>query len=71
LNENSKLISNNIRLTLLFSDEAKLGSFFVRLYGLFLALHIIKKNKSNYQYIFLLRLTSLCALVILLSGDWC
>jgi len=69
LNENSKLISNNIRLTLLFSDEAKLGSFFVRLYGLFLALHIIKKNKSNFQNIFFIILTLLSSVIILLSGE--
>lgn len=59
----------NIRLKLFFSDEAKVGSFLVRLYGLFLALHIIKKNKSNFQNIFFILLTSLCAIVILLSGE--
>jgi len=59
----------NIRLKLFFSDEAKVGSFLVRLYGLFLALHIIKKNKSNFQNIFFILLTSLCAIVILFSGE--
>jgi O-antigen ligase len=59
----------NIRLKLFFSDEQKVGSFLVRLYGLFLALHIIKKNKSNFQNIFFILLTSLCAIVILLSGE--
>ena len=59
----------NIRLNLFFSDEEKVGSFLVRLYGLFLALHIIKKNKSNFQNIFFILLTSLCAIVILLSGE--
>ena len=59
----------NIRLKLFFSDEAKVGSFLVRLYGLFLALHIIRKNKSNFQNILFILLTSLCAIVILLSGE--
>jgi len=62
-------MSQNIRLKLFFSDEQKVGSFLVRLYGLFLALHIIKKNKSNFQNIFFILLTLLCAIVILLSGE--
>ena len=60
-----------IRLDLLFfiSDEQKLGSFLVRIYGLFLALHIVKKNKSKNQNIFFLILTLLTAIIILLSGE--
>ena len=60
---------SNIRLSFFFSDERKLGSFLVRLYGLFLALHILKKDKSNFQNIFFLILTLLTAIVILLSGE--
>ena len=69
LNEIGRLNVNHIRLTLLFSDEQILGSFLVRLYGLFLALHIIKKKKSNFQNIFFIILTLLCSIVILLSGE--
>jgi O-antigen ligase len=69
LNELGSLNSRNIRLALFFSDEEKLGSFLVRLYGLFLALHIIKKNKSNFQNIFFIILSLLCSIVILLSGE--
>ena len=60
-----------IRLDLLFfiSDEEKLGSFLVRIYGLFLALHIVKKNKSKNQNIFFSILTLLTAIIILLSGE--
>jgi len=64
-----KLHIANIRLKLFFSDEQKVGSFLVRLYGLFLALHIIKKNKSNFQNIFFIILTLFCSIVILLSGE--
>ena len=45
LNELGSLNTRNIRLALFFSDEQKIGSFLVRLYGLFLALYIIKKKK--------------------------
>ena len=60
-----------IRLDLFFltSDEEKLGSFLVRIYGLFLALHIVKKNKSKNQNIFFFILTLLTAIIILLSGE--
>ena len=64
-----KLHMGSIRLKLFFSDEEKVGSFLVRLYGLFLALHIIKKNKSNFQNIFFIILTLFCSIVILLSGE--
>ena len=69
LNESGSLNRTNIRLTLFFSDEQKIGSFLVRLYGLFLALHIIKKNKSNFQNIFFIILTLFCSIIILLSGE--
>ena len=52
-NEYNNLASNNslgkvnIRLFLPFSDEAKLGSYFVRLYGLFLALYFVKEKKIS------------------------
>ena len=69
LNESGSLNTTNIRLTLFFSDEQKIGSFLVRLYGLFLALHIIKKNKSNFQNIFFIILTLFCSIIILLSGE--
>ena len=59
----------HIRLSLFLSDEEKLGSYLVRLYGLFLALHIIKKNKSNFLNIFFIILTLLCSVIILLSGE--
>ena len=58
-----------IRLDLFFLDEEKLGSFLVRIYGLFLALHIVKKNKSKNQNIFFFILTLLTAIIILLSGE--
>jgi O-antigen ligase len=67
--ESGSLSYTNIRLKLFFSDEEKLGSFLVRLYGLFLALHIIKKKKSNFQNIFFIILSSLCSIIILLSGE--
>ena len=69
LYESGRISRSNIRLTLFFSDEEKLGSFLVRLYGLFLALHIIKKKKTNFQNIFFIILTLLCSIVILLSGE--
>ena len=64
-----QLDTRNIRLKLLFSDEEKIGSFLIRLYGLFLALHIVKKNKSNAQNIFFIILTLLCSIIVLLSGE--
>ena len=42
----------HIRLGLFFSDEEILGSFLVRIYGLFLALHIVKKNKQGFINLF-------------------
>ncbi len=60
---------SNVRLTLFFSEERKVGSFLVRLFGLFLALHIIKKDKSKFQNIFFLILTFLSSIIILLSGE--
>jgi len=69
LNELGSLNTRNIRLALFFSDEQKIGSFLVRLYGLFLALYIIKKKKSNFQNIFFIILSLLCSIVILLSGE--
>lgn len=57
-----------IRLSLPLSGEEKLGSYLVRLFGLFLALHLLKKNNKigNITLYFLILLTSL---VILLSGE--
>ena len=65
------LYGSYIRLDLFFltSDEEKLGSFLVRIYGLFLALHIVKKNKSKNQNVFFFILTLLTAIIILLSGE--
>ena len=65
------LYGRHIRLDLFvfISDEEKLGSFLVRIYGLFLALHIVKKNKSKNQNIFFFILTLLTAIIILLSGE--
>ena len=41
--QSNRLDEVHIRLSLFLSDEQKLGSYLVRLYGLFFALHIIKK----------------------------
>lgn len=39
----------NIRLNLFITDEQKLGSYLVRLFGIFLALHIISNNHTRNQ----------------------
>ncbi len=67
--QNNRLDEVHIRLSLFLSDEQKLGSYLVRLYGLFFALHIIKKNKSNILNILFIILTLLCSVIILLSGE--
>tara|TARA_X000000950_G_scaffold144099_1_gene178394 strand:+ start:4150 stop:5409 length:1260 start_codon:yes stop_codon:yes gene_type:complete len=63
------LDSSNIRLNLPFSDEQKLGSYLVRLYPLFLAIHIFKNNNSKKKNIYFLILTLFASLIILLSGE--
>ena len=72
-NEYNNLASNNslginIRLFLPFSDEAKLGSYFVRLYGLFLALYFVKE-KNKFENFSFFSLTLAISIVILLSGE--
>ena len=67
--QEDKIDKVHIRLSLFLSDEQKLGSYLVCLFGLFFALHIIKKNKSNIQNIFFIILTLLCSIIILLSGE--
>ena len=69
LYEQNYLDRANIRLNLFISDEQKLGSYLIRLFGFFLALHIIKKNKTKSQNLFFLILTILTFLIILLSGE--
>ncbi len=59
----------NIRLTLPFSDEGKLGSYLVRLYGLYFAIYLIKNETSKFEKIFLFFMTISTSLVILLSGE--
>ena len=59
----------NIRLTLPFSDEQKLGSYLVRLYGLFFGLHLLKKKKYKFENIFFFILSLMTATVVLLSGE--
>ncbi len=69
LEEQNYLDRANIRLSLFISDEQKLGSYLVRLFGFFLALHIIKKNKTQSQNLVFFILTILTSLIILLSGE--
>ena len=58
-----------VRLALPFSDEEKLGSYLVRLYGLLIAVYILKKNYKKSENIFLIFLTLFTSVVILLSGE--
>ena len=58
-----------VRLTLPFSDEQKIGSFLVRLYGLLLAVYSLKKNYKKSENIFLFFLSISVAVVIMLSGE--
>lgn len=59
----------NIRLTLLISDEQKLGSYLVRLFGIFVALFVIKKNKSKKDNYFFYAIAFFISVIILLSGE--
>jgi O-antigen ligase len=59
----------HVRLTLPFSDEGKLGSFLVRLYGLLIASYILVKNHKKSENIILILLSLLMSAVILLSGE--
>ncbi len=60
---------SNIRLTLPFSDEAKLGSYLVRIYGVFLALYLIKKRKNNFENYLFFFLSLMTSIIVLLSGE--
>ena len=66
-------LSNNtiayVRLKLPFSDEEKLGSLLVRLYGLLIAIYILKKNYNKFENFLLFFLTLFTSVVILLSGE--
>lgn len=65
-----RLSFTNIRLTLPFSDEQKLGSYIVRVYGIFLALHLKKSNDENkLSNLSLFFLTLFVSLIVLLSGE--
>ncbi len=64
-----KLELINIRLELPFSDEAKLGSYIVRLYGLFLALYLIKKKRNKFENFFFFFLSLGASTIVLLSGE--
>ena len=66
---NDLLEISHIRLTLPFSDEGKLGSFLVRLYGLLIATYILEKNYKKSENIILILLSVLMSAVILLSGE--
>ena len=66
---NDTLQSSHIRLTLPFSDEGKLGSFLVRLYGLLIASYILVKKYQKSEKIILILLSLLMSVVILLSGE--
>ena len=66
---NGSLQEAHIRLTLPFSDEGKLGSFLVRLYGLLIASYILGKNFKKSENIILILLSLLMSVVILLSGE--
>lgn len=58
-----------VRLKLPFTDEAKLGSYLIRLYPLLLALFLIKKNKTRNENIFFLFISLLVCLTVILSGE--
>ena len=66
---NNLLDNTNIRLTLPFSDEEKLGSYLIRLYGLFLALYIIKEKKNKFENYFFFFLSLAASTIVLLSGE--
>tara|TARA_B100001027_G_C16234481_1_gene316348 strand:- start:268 stop:1149 length:882 start_codon:yes stop_codon:yes gene_type:complete len=59
----------NIRLNLFITDEQKLGSYLVRLFGIFLALHIISNNHTRNQNLLFYILIVLTSIIILLSGE--
>ncbi len=65
----SYLDYSNIRLNLPLSDEQKLGSYLVRFYPLFLAIHIFKNIKSKRKNIYFLIITLFTSIIILLSGE--
>ena len=58
-----------VRLKLPFSDEEKLGSYLIRLFGLLLAIYTLKKDYKKNETIFLFFLTICTSIVILLSGE--
>ena len=58
-----------VRLKLPFSDEEKLGSYLVRLYGLLIAIYILQKKFKKSENIYLFILTILVSIVILFSGE--
>ena len=64
-----ELNTRNIRLKLPFSDEEKLGSYLVRLYGIFFALYLLKEKRKKSENFLFYFLTLLTSLVILLSGE--
>ncbi len=67
--ELNRLDISNIRLTLFVSDEEKLGSYLVRLFGVYVALYISQKNKSREDNYFFYAITLFISIVILLSGE--
>ena len=69
LAEMDRLHYSNIRLTLFMSDEEKLGSYLVRLFGIFAALYVLKKNKSKRDNYFFYAIASFISVTILLSGE--
>ena len=64
-----ELNTRNIRLKLPISDEEKLGSYLVRLYGIFFALYLLKEKRKKSENFLFYFLTLLTSLVILLSGE--
>ena len=66
--EQNRIDISNIRLTLFVSDEEKLGSYLVRLFGVYVALYISQKNKSREDNYFLCHYL-IYFYSILLSGE--
>ncbi len=65
----NELNTKNIRIKLPLSDEEKLGSYLVRLYGIFFALYLLKEKRKKSENFLFYFLTLLTSLVILLSGE--
>jgi len=65
----NSLDMSHVRLTLPFSDEEKLGSYLIRLYGLLIVSYILQKKYKKSENIILIILSLLMSVVVLLSGE--